>query len=103
MNFAIFVRFFKNISGRMLLEKHWISPKVVPIAFSVSVSNTGQQKGFELFCCFFLRSAYSKFVNISMEPFIKVFLVLQFSLLYHRDLYLHGFMNFNEYTETTFK
>ena len=107
VSFANFLRFFKNISGRMLLEKHWISLKTVPIAFPVNVSNTGQQKGFELF---FLRSAYGKFVNISMEPFIKVFLVLQFSLLYHGDLYLHGFMNFNhgdtcfnEYTETVFK
>ena len=70
VNFAIFLRFFKNISGQMLLEKHWISVKTVPIAFPVNVSNTGKQKGF------FLRSAYGKFVNISMESFIKVFLVL---------------------------
>ena len=55
------------------------------------------------FFFFFLRSAYGKFVDISMEPFNKVFLVLLLSLLYHGDLYLHGFMNFKEYTETAFK
>ena len=77
----------------MFLEKHWISLKAVPIAFPVNVSNTGSQKGnfsfyfFILFCFIlflffilfyfiFLRSAYGKFVNTSMEPFIKVFLVL---------------------------
>ena len=75
----------------MLLEKQWISLKAVPIAIPVHVF------------FFFLRSAYGKFVDISMEPFIKVFLVLSFSLLYHGDLVLHGFMNFNEYTEIAFK
>ena len=55
----------------MLLEKHWTSPKAVPIAFPVNFFTTGWQKGLELFF-FFLRSAYSKFVNISIEPFIKL-------------------------------
>ena len=58
----------------MLLEKHRISLKTVPIAIPVNVSNTGYQKGFALFI--FLRSAFGKFMDISMETFIKVFLVL---------------------------
>ena len=33
--------FFKNISGRILLEKHWISLKTVPIAIPVNASKTG--------------------------------------------------------------
>ena len=73
MNFANFLRFSKNISGRMLLEKHWISLKKVPIDIPVNLSNTGYQKGFVLFN--FLRSAYRKFVDISMGVFIKAFLV----------------------------
>ena len=90
----------------MLLEKHWVSLKTVPIAFPVNVSKLISKKDlnfsmfFLLLLLLFLSSAYGKFVNISMEPFIKVFLVLQFSQLYHGDLYLHGFMKFNKYTET---
>ena len=39
--FCSFLRFFKNISGQMLLEKHWISLKTVPRAITINVSNTG--------------------------------------------------------------
>ena len=74
MNFAKFSRFFKNFSGRILLEKHWVSLKAAPIAIPVDVSNASYQKAYVLFCI--LRSAYDKFVDISMETFIKVFLVL---------------------------
>ena len=74
MNFAIFLRFFKNLSEQMLLVKHWISQKMALIAIPVNVSNTGYQKGFALFT--FSRSANGKFVDISTETFIKVFLVL---------------------------
>ena len=91
----------------MLLEKHWVSLKTVPIAFPVNVSKLISKKdlNFSMFLLLlllllFLSSAYGKFMNISMEPFIKVFLVLQFSQLYHGDLYLHGFMKFIKYTET---
>ena len=57
----------------MLLEKHWISLKEAPIAVPGNDSNTDYQNG-----SFFsvLRSAYGKFVDISVETFIKVFLVL---------------------------
>ena len=103
-----FLNFFLRTSGQILLEKHWILLKTVPIAFPVNVSKLISKKdlNFSLFLLLllllllFFSSAYGKFVNISMEPFIKVFLVFQFSLLYHGDLYLHGFMKFNEYTET---
>ena len=53
MHFANFLRLFKNISGRMLQEKHWTSPKAVPIAFPVNFFTTGWQKGLELFFFFF--------------------------------------------------
>ena len=53
LNSCEFLRFFKNISGRMLLEKHWVSLKTVPIAFPVNVSNTDKQKGLKLFVFFF--------------------------------------------------
>ena len=58
----------------MHLKKHWISLTAAPIAIPVNVSDTGYKKGFVLFI--FLRSAFSKFVDISMETFIIVFLVL---------------------------
>ena len=58
----------------MLLGKHRISLKTIPIAKPVNVCNTGSQKMFVLFS--FLMSAYGKFVDVSMETFIKVFLVL---------------------------
>ena len=45
LNFANFLRFFKNISGRLLQEKHWISLKMAPIAIPVNVSNTGYLNG----------------------------------------------------------
>ena len=40
VNFANFLRFFKNISGRVLLGKHWVSLKTAPVAIPVNVSNT---------------------------------------------------------------
>ena len=47
VNFAKFSRFFKNTSGRIFLEKHWISLKIVPIAIPVNISNANAsyQKG----------------------------------------------------------
>ena len=68
MNFANLLHFFKNI-----LDKHWISLKAAPIAIPVNASNTGHQKRFVLFN--FSRSAYGKYEDISIETFIKVFVV----------------------------
>ena len=48
-----------------------MSLKTAPIAIPAKVSNTGCQKAFVIFS--FLRSAYGKFEDISMETFIKVF------------------------------
>ena len=45
---------------------------------TVVVSNTSYQKEFLLFS--FLRSVHSKFWEISIETFIKIFLVLEFFL-----------------------
>ena len=52
----------------MLLERHWILLKTTPVAIHDhdTVSNACNQKV----------SAYGKFVDISMETFIKVFLLL---------------------------
>ena len=66
-NFAIFLRFSKNVSGGMLPEQHRILLKTAPIAFLVNVSNTGYQNVFVLFS--FLRSAYGKFEDISIETY----------------------------------
>ena len=62
----------------LLLEGHWISLKMVPIAIVINVSNTSYQKELALFS--FLRSAYDKNMEISIETFSNVFLALEFSL-----------------------
>ena len=70
-SFHVFLRTFPD-------EYFWkstgASRKAAPIAIPVDVSNASYQKAYVLFCI--LRSAYDKFVDISMETFIKVFLVL---------------------------
>ena len=81
VNFTNFLRFFKNIAGQMLQEKHWISLKTAPTAIPINFSNTGYQKRLARIFSF-LRSAYGKFVDIFMETFIKVFSVYLFSLPY---------------------
>ena len=72
----IWANIFKFLSGQLLQEEQWISLNMVPIAIVINVSNTSYQKEFIMFS--FLRSAYSKFVENSVETFIKVFLVLEF-------------------------
>ena len=72
MNFAKFSRFFKDISGRMLLEKHWISPKTAPIAIPVNVSNTWLANRIFTFFKVCLRQTLGCFYG----NFIEVFLVL---------------------------
>ena len=72
----IWANIFKFLSGQLLQEEQWISLNMVPIAIVINVSNTSYQKEFIMFL--FLRSAYSKFVENSVETFIKVFLVLEF-------------------------
>ena len=100
VNFANFLLFFKNISGQMLLEKHWISLKMVPIAFPVNVSKLISKKGLN-FSLFFFCCCCSFWVLLTANLWIFQWnLLSKFSLLYHRDLYLHGFMKFNQYTET---
>ena len=69
-------RFFKYTSGRLLLSEHWVSLKKAPIAIAINISNASYQKEFVLS----LRFAYGKFVEISLETFVGVFLVLEFSL-----------------------
>ena len=71
------IHFFKYTSRQLLLKEHWISLKMVIIAIVINVSNNSYQKEFITFS--FLGSAYSKFVEISIEILIKVFLVLEFS------------------------
>ena len=44
----------------------------------IYVSNVSYQREFELFS--FLRSAYEKFVDMFIEAFINLFVLLEFSL-----------------------
>ena len=53
VNFAIFLRFFKNISGRMLLEKHWISLKMLMTLILVSKKDLNFSFYFFIFSFFF--------------------------------------------------
>ena len=62
---------------------------MAPIAIPGNISCTGYQNEFVL--CSFVRSAYSKFVDISRENFYQ-----NFSCTF-------VFSPFNEYTETAFK
>ena len=64
--------------------------KITLIIIAMNVSNTSCQK--EFMRVPLLRSTYGKFVEISIESFMKVFLVLMFSLP----------LNFNEFKETVF-
>ena len=71
--FCRFFTFFKNISGQMLLEKHCISPKAVPIAFPVNISNTGQQKWFQhflFFCGLFTAISWIFLCNLLSKFFL---------------------------------
>ena len=52
---------------------------MAPIAIAINVANASYQKEFVSFS--FSKSAYGKFVEISMETFIKVFLLLKFFCL----------------------
>ena len=70
---------FKLISGQLLLEEYLISITTAPVAITMNVSNDSYQKEF-LYFFSFLRSAFSKFVEVSTETFIKNFLVLEFSV-----------------------
>ena len=70
--------FFKYIPGQLLLEEHWISLKMTPIAIAVNVSNASYLR---FILVSFFRSAYNKFVEISIEAFVKVFLLCEFFLL----------------------
>ena len=72
------VIFFKYTSRLSLLKEHWILLKMVPITIVIDVSNISYQKDFELFS--FFRSTYGKFVKISIETFINLFLLLGFCL-----------------------
>ena len=71
--------FFKYISGQLLLEEHWISLKMTPVAVAMNVSNASYQKEFLLFS--FFESPNGKFVEMSIKTFIKVFLVREFFCL----------------------
>ena len=54
---------------------------MAPIAITMKVSNASDQEEVGIFLFFdFLRYANSKFVKISIEFIIKVFLVLKFSV-----------------------
>ena len=66
---------FKYSSRGLLLKEHWISLKMAAIAIPINVSDASHQNKFV-----FLRSAYGKFVEVPIETFLKVFLVLEFSL-----------------------
>ena len=69
-------RFFKYISGRVLLEEYWISLKMAPITIALKVSNAAYQKEFVLFTfceiCFrqfcenFYRNFYQSFSGTSV-------------------------------------
>ena len=66
--------FFKYSFGWLLLIDSWISIKVALIVIAINVSKDSYQREFVFFS--YLRSAYSKFVEISKKLFFFVFWTL---------------------------